>query len=109
MYAVLKTGGKEYKVSEGDIIQVEKIDGNLGDRVELKDVLMVSLGEKVEIGRPYVEKAKVIGEIVKQAKGKKILIYKMKRRKNYRRLKGHRQNYTYVKINEISLNGGLVN
>lgn len=105
MYAVVRTGGKEYKVSQGDIIQVEKIDGKVGDRVELKNVLMVSYGENIEVGRPYLDKALVVGEIVRQAKGKKILIYKMKKRKNYRRLKGHRQNYTYLKINDIFVDG----
>jgi large subunit ribosomal protein L21 len=103
MYAVIKTGGKEYKVSQGDIIQVEKIDGKVGDLVTLKNVLMVCSGEKIDIGKPYLENTVIIGEIVRHAKGNKILTYKMKKRKNYRRLKGHRQNYTYLKINEISL------
>lgn len=109
MYAVVKAGGKEYKVSQGDIIQIEKINGEIGDRVELKNVLMISLGEKIVVGKPYLENATVIGEIVRHAKGKKILIYKMKKRKNYRRLKGHRQNYTYLKINDISFDNSLNN
>jgi len=103
MYAVVKTGGKEYRVSEGDIIQVEKINGKKGDKVILNEVLMISNGDKIEIGKPLLPNAKVIGEIMKEAKGKKILTYKMKKRKNYRRMKGHRQIYTYLKINEISV------
>ncbi len=109
MYAVIKAGGKEYKVSQGDIIQIEKINGEIGDRVELKNVLMISLGEKIVVGQPYLENVTVIGEIVRHAKGKKILIYKMKKRKNYRRLKGHRQNYTYLKISDISFDNSLNN
>lgn len=104
MYAVIKTGGKKYKVSQGDIIQVEKIDGKIGEQIELKDVLMVSNGERLKIGNPYLKNAIIIGEIIRHAKGKKILTYKMKKRKNYRRLKGHRQNYTFLKINEILIN-----
>jgi len=103
MYAVVKTGGKEYKVTEGDIIRVEKLEGNVGDPVTLKDVLMVGIEGEVQVGTPLLTHAVVTGEIVQQVKGKKILIFKMKRRKNYRRLRGHRQNYTYLKVNDISL------
>jgi large subunit ribosomal protein L21 len=103
MYAVVKTGGKEYKVTEGDIIRVEKLEGNVGDPVTLKDVLMVGKEEEVQVGTPLLTHAVVTGEIVQQVKGKKVLIFKMKRRKNYRRLRGHRQNYTYLKVNDISL------
>jgi len=103
MYAVLKTGGKEYRISQGDIIRVEKLEGKVGDQVALKDVLMVSQEGQVQFGTPQLENAVVMGEIVQQVKGKKVLTYKMKKRKNYRRFKGHRQNYTYLKVNEISL------
>jgi len=103
MYAVVKTGGKEYKITEGDIIRVEKLEGNIGDPVTLKDVLMVGKEGEVQVGTPHLTQAVVTGEIVQQVKGKKVLIFKMKRRKNYRRLRGHRQNYTYLKVNEISL------
>ena len=75
----------------------------MGDQVSLEEVLMVSEDAQVELGAPRLAKAVVIGEIVQQMKGKKVLTYKMKRRKNYRRFKGHRQNYTYLKVNEISL------
>jgi large subunit ribosomal protein L21 len=103
MYAVVKTGGKEYKITEGDIIRVEKLEGNVGDPVTLKDVLMVGKEGEIQVGAPHLTQAVVMGEIVQQVKGKKVLIFKMKRRKNYRRLRGHRQNYTYLKVNDISL------
>jgi large subunit ribosomal protein L21 len=103
MYAVLKTGGKEYRVSKGDLIRVEKMEGNVGDPVTLKDVLMVSQEGDVQVGTPLLTHAVVTGEIVQHAKGKKVLIFKMKRRKNYRRLRGHRQTYTYIRVSEISV------
>jgi len=103
MYAVLKTGGKEYRISKGDIIRVEKLDGKVGDQVALKDVLMVSQEDQVQFGSPHLTNAVVTGEIIQQMKGRKVLTYKMKKRKNYRRFKGHRQTYTYLKVNDISL------
>jgi large subunit ribosomal protein L21 len=103
MYAVVKTGGKEYKVSKGDIIRVEKLDGSVGERVALKDVLMVSKEGEVLVGTPQVAQVVVTGEIIQQVKGKKVLVFKMKRRKNYRRLRGHRQTYTYLKVDDISV------
>ena len=103
MFAVLKTGGKEYRVAKGDVIRVEKLEGNVGDQVTLKDVLMVSVEGQVHLGAPKLNNAVIVGEIVRELKGKKVLTYKMKRRKNYRRMKGHRQTYTYLKVNEISL------
>jgi large subunit ribosomal protein L21 len=103
MYAVVKTGGKEYRISKGDIIRVEKLEGAAGDRVTLEDVLMVSQEDQVQFGTPHLGNVVVTGEIVQHIKGKKILTYKMKKRKNYRRLKGHRQTYTYLKVNDISL------
>jgi large subunit ribosomal protein L21 len=103
MYAVLKTGGKEYRISKGDIIRVEKLDGKVGDQVALKDVLMVSQEDQAQFGTPHLTNAVVTGEIIQQMKGRKVLTYKMKRRKNYRRLKGHRQIYTYLKVDDISL------
>jgi large subunit ribosomal protein L21 len=103
MYAVLKMGGKEYRISKGDIIRVEKLDGKVGDQVALKDVLMVSQEGQVQFGTPHLTNAVVTGEIIQQMKGRKVLTYKMKRRKNYRRLKGQRQTYTYLKVNDIQL------
>jgi large subunit ribosomal protein L21 len=103
MYAVVKTGGKEYRISQGDIIRIEKLGGKVGDKVTLKDVLMVSQEGQVQYGTPHLTNAVVTGEIVQQIKGRKVLTYKMKRRKNYRRFKGHRQTYAYLKVNDISL------
>jgi len=103
MYAVVKTGGKEYRISKGDIIRVEKLNGKVGDQVALKDILMVSQEGQVQIGTPHLTNAVVTGEIVQEMKGRKLLTYKMKKRKNYRRFKGHRQTYTYLKVNDISL------
>jgi len=103
MYAVLKTGGKEYRVSKGDLIRVEKLEGKVGDPVELKDVLMVSKEGETLLGTPHLTHVVIKGEIVQETKGKKVLTYKMKKRKNYRRFKGHRQTYTYLKVNDINL------
>ena len=101
MYAVVKTGGKQYKVSEGDLLKVEKLEGAVGDTIELGEVLMVG-GDTVKIGTPLVPSATVVGTIVEQGKDKKILIFKSKRRKNSRRLNGHRQPRTILKINKIN-------
>ena len=103
MYAVVRSGGKEYRVSKGDLIRVEKLEGTAGDQVVLKDVLMVSDEGQVQVGTPHLTNAVVTGQIVQEAKGKKVLTYKMKRRKNYRRMKGHRQTYTYLRVEDISL------
>jgi large subunit ribosomal protein L21 len=103
MYAVVKTGGKEYRISQGDLIRVEKMEGKVGDQVTMKDILMVSHEGQVQVGNPLLANAVITGEIVQQVRGKKVLIYKMKRRKNYRRTKGHRQTYTYIRVNDISL------
>jgi large subunit ribosomal protein L21 len=102
MYAVVKTGGREYRVSQGDLIRVEKLKGNVGDQVELKDVLMVSKEGEAQFGTPQLTHVVIKGEIVQESKGEKVLTYKMKRRKNYRRFKGHRQTYTYLKVNDIA-------
>jgi len=101
MYAVVKTGGKQYKVSTGDMLKVEKLEGSVGDTIELNEVLMVG-GETVAIGTPLVASASVIGKIVEQGKDKKILVFKSKRRKNSRKLNGHRQPRTILKIEKIN-------
>jgi large subunit ribosomal protein L21 len=101
MYAVVKTGGKQYKVSEGDLLKVEKLEGAVGDTVELAEVLMVG-GDTVKIGTPLVPSATVVGKIVEQGKDKKILVFKSKRRKNSRKLNGHRQPRTILKIEKIN-------
>jgi large subunit ribosomal protein L21 len=105
MYAVVKTGGKEYRVSKGDLIRVEKLDGKIGDLVELRDVLMVSGEGETHFGSPHLTNVVIRGKIIQEGKGKKVLTYKMKRRKNYRRFKGHRQTYTYLEVNDIALSG----
>ena len=103
MYAVVKTGGKEYRISKGDIIRVERLEGKIGDQVTLKDILMVSQEGQVQFGTPQLAQVVVVGEIVEQTRGRKVLTYKMKRRKNYRRMKGHRQTYTYLRVSDIRL------
>lgn len=102
MYAVIATGGKQYKVSEGDVVRVEKIKGDVGSKVEISDVLMIG-GDTPEIGAPIVDKASVTGEIIEQGKAKKILVFKKKRRKGYKKLQGHRQQYTALKIEKIKV------
>ncbi|SLM29071.1 50S ribosomal subunit protein L21 [Desulfamplus magnetovallimortis] len=103
MYAVIKTGGKQYKVQEGDVLRFEKLEGDTGSQIEFNDVLLYSDGENLTLGAPVIESAVVTGEIVEQAKAKKILVFKYKRRKGYRKMKGHRQHYTAVKINSIAI------
>ena len=102
MFAVIKTGGKQYKVAKDDVIEVEKIDLEAGKAVELGDVLMLSDGGKVEVGAPFLAGAKVSAEVVEQTRGDKIIVFKKKRRKNYRRKKGHRQDLTVLKITGIA-------
>ena len=100
MYAVIKTGGKQYKVSAGDLVKVEKLDGAVGDTIELAEVLMVG-GAEVKIGTPLLPGAKVKARIVEQDKDKKILVFKSKRRKFQRKLYGHRQPITRLQITAI--------
>ena len=102
MFAVLNTGGKQYKVSQGDLIKVEKLESDVGDKVTLSQVLMVGQGEDVEVGSPYVSNCEVTGEVVEQGRGAKIIVFKKKRRKGYRRKNGHRQRFTQLKITEIT-------
>lgn len=101
MYAVIKTGGKQYKVSEGDVLNFEKIEGGKGDIVSFDEVLLVSGDDDVRVGTPFVKGAKVLGEIVSQIRGPKIVVFKMKRRKGYSKKTGHRQDLTSLKIKEI--------
>jgi large subunit ribosomal protein L21 len=101
MYAIVKTGGKQYKAAKDEVILVEKLDGDPGQGVELRDVLMVCDGEKTKVGSPFVKGARVRGEIVRQAKGPKIEAFNYKPKKNQRKRWGHRQSLTYVKITEI--------
>lgn len=102
MYAILKTGGKQYKVSEGDVIYVEKLGVEDGATVFFDEVLVVGEGDSITVGAPYVSGAVVTGTVEKTGKGKKINIFKMKPKKGYRRRQGHRQPYTKVEIGKIS-------
>jgi large subunit ribosomal protein L21 len=101
MYAVVNTGGKQYKVQAGDVLRVEKLPGDVGSPVTFDKVLMVADGEEVTIGQPVLEKASVKGTIVEQGRAKKIIVFKYKRRKRFRRKQGHRQAFTAVKIDSI--------
>lgn len=103
MYAVIKTGGKQHRVSEGDVIAFEKINGSKGDTVFFHEVLMVAKGEDVRVGTPVLGGARVVGEIIEQTKSPKIHVFRMKRRKGFRKKTGHRQNITKMRIKEISL------
>jgi large subunit ribosomal protein L21 len=102
MYAVVETGGKQYKVSKGDIIRVEKLGGEVGDKVELDQVLLIKDDNGLQVGKPTVGGMKVVGTITSQRRGKKIVIFKYKRRKNYRLKQGHRQDYSWVEIKDIT-------
>ncbi|MCL2779379.1 MAG: 50S ribosomal protein L21 [Polyangiaceae bacterium] len=101
MYAVIKTGGKQYRVAQGDKLRVAKLEGNVGDSVTLSEVLLVSLGESIKIGKPLVSGAKVEAKIVAQDRGEKIIVFKFRRRKNYRRKSGHRQDFTGLEVTDI--------
>jgi large subunit ribosomal protein L21 len=101
MYAIVDSGGKQYKVQEGEILRVEKLAGEVGNQVSFDKILMFSDGENVNIGTPILEDVAVNGHIVEQEKAKKIIVFKYKRRKRYRRKRGHRQQFTAVKIDNI--------
>jgi large subunit ribosomal protein L21 len=100
MYAVFKTGGKQYRVEQGDKLRVEKLAGNVGDAVTFDQVLLLG-GESVKLGKPLVGGAKVQAKIVGQGLGKKVVVFKFRRRKNYRRKNGHRQPFTALEITQI--------
>jgi large subunit ribosomal protein L21 len=101
MYAVVNTGGKQYKVQKGETLRIEKIPGDVGSQVTFDKVLMVADGETVRVGHPLLEKATVQASIVEQDKAKKVIVFKYKRRKRYRRKQGHRQPYTAIRIDGI--------
>jgi large subunit ribosomal protein L21 len=102
MYAVIKSGGKQYKVTPGDIVRVESLEGQKGDTIEIKDVIMIVDGDTMSVGKPMLSSAKVTGEVVEQGRGEKLIIFKHRRRKGYRNTNGHRQNYTAIKVKEIT-------
>ena len=102
MYAVFRTGGKQYRASKGDRLRVERLQAGEGDTVEFDEVLLVGEGANVKLGSPLVSGSKVKAKVMSQGRGKKIVVLKFKRRKNYKRVKGHRQNYTEVEITSIT-------
>lgn len=102
MYAIIKTGGKQYKVSEGDLVRVEKLNAEIGETVEFDQVLMVKAEDDVKVGSPLVENAKVSATVKDQAKDKKVIVFKYRPKKGSKTKQGHRQPYTLVEINNIS-------
>ena len=105
MFAVIRTGGKQYRVAKDDTIVVEKLAGDPGTMVELSEVLMIGNGKSASIGSPLVDKAAVFAEVVEQSRADKIIVFKKHRRKNYRRTRGHRQQQTVLRILDVSLTG----
>lgn len=101
MFAIVKTGGKQYTVAENDVIVVEKLAGEAGSEIKLEDILLVGAEGKTTVGTPLVKGASVTAEIIEQGKGDKVIIFKKKRRQNYRRTKGHRQEQTVLRIKSI--------
>jgi len=103
MYAVIENGGKQYKVIEGEKIRLEKFSANEGDDIKINEVLAVGGSDKVYIGSPYVEGAYIQGKVLSQGRGKKVIVFKYKRRKDYKKKNGHRQQYTELLIEKINL------
>jgi len=101
MYAIIATGGKQYKVIEKAIVKVERVEGNVGDKINFDQVLMIGNDGEPKVGRPVVDGSKVEGKIVKQGRAPKILVFKKKKRKGYKKIRGHRQCYTSVMIDKI--------
>ncbi len=102
MYAVIKTGGKQYKVSVGEKLKVEQIPADIDSQIELKEVLMIADGDAVKVGAPFIEGASVTATVVAHGRGEKIRIFKMRRRKHYQKHQGHRQNFTEIRIDAIA-------
>lgn len=101
MYAIIETGGKQYRVQEGDVITVEKLNKEAGETIELDKVLVLNDDKELKVGAPYIEGAKVFGEVVENGKGKKVVIYKYKAKKDYHKKQGHRQPYTMIEIKSL--------
>lgn len=101
MYAIIRTGGKQYRVEPGDVVRLESLDGEVGSTVTLDDVLLVGEGDDIRVGAPRVENAAVEGTVVEQGRDRKIRVFKHKRRKQYRRTRGHRQSFTAVRIERV--------
>ena len=102
MYAVIKTGGKQYRVQQGETLALERVEGDVGAVLSFDEVLLVSTDAATHLGRPLLQGAKVLGTIVEQGRAKKIVVFKFRRRKNYKRKKGHRQYFTRVRIDSIA-------
>lgn len=100
--AIVKTGGKQYRVEPGAVLRVEKLEGEVGSPIEFGEVLLLGKGSDAKIGTPMIQGAKVTGTITAQGRGPKLIVFKYKRRKNYRRKQGHRQYFTEIKVGEIS-------
>ena len=103
LFAVIKTGGKQHKVAEGEILKVEKLKASEGEPVDITDVLLIEKDGEVTLGSPFIEGAKVTAKILRHGKEDKVTIIKMKRRKDYRKKQGHRQNYSEIQIEQISV------
>ncbi len=103
MYAVIRSGGKQYRVAPGQTIRLEKLDGDVGSKVELKDVLLVETDGNIQLGTPVIANVSVEGTVVEQDRAKKIIVFKKKRKKQFRRTRGHRQDYTAVRIDKITV------
>jgi len=103
MYAIIETGGKQIRVEPGDEISIEKIPGAPGDKITFDHVLAASDGEVLKVGKPFLQDSKVVGRLIRQGKGKKVIVFKYKRRKGYKRKKGHRQLFSLVKIEDIAI------
>ncbi len=103
MYAVVKTGGKQYKVTKGEVIKVEKLDADVGSELELKDVLMVIDGDSVQVGTPVLENVMVKAKVLEHGKDKKVIVFKKKRRKGFKKKRGHRQHFTTLEIRDVSI------
>ncbi len=101
MHAVMETGGKQYRVTTGDVVQVEKYDGQVGDKIEIRSLLLLQDDQGITLDPEQMKNAKVVGEILQQGRDRKVVVFKKKRRKNYRRTQGHRQAFTRLKIVEI--------
>lgn len=101
MYAVIKTGGQQFRVAKGDKLSIQKLDSEAGKTITLEDVMMINDGKTAKVGTPLVSGAKVMAKVIDQVRGEKVVIFKKKRRQNYRRTKGHRQHLTVIEITDI--------
>lgn len=101
MYAIIETGGKQYRIREGDVLRIEKLEGEPGQEVLLEKILLVGNGEGVRVGAPFLEDVRVRAEILAQRRGRKVVVFKFRRRKDFRKKQGHRQDYTGIRIKAI--------